>query len=113
MSTTTEFAVVLGKRKEGVNIEEDDLVLVTAKKFPIIHEKVCFFARFLIENVIEFNIIGYGFKLFSLPEICGVEIVARKKTRQHEILTEVLLQKHNLQKRIDQIDKNFAELLCK
>lgn len=108
-----EFAVVAGKRKEEVVVENDDLVLVTAPNFSTIHEKIVFFKGFLSDEIVDFQTFDdKHLKSISLRVVGCIEIIARYGTIQHEILLEALLQNRNLKSKLNQIKKNFAELLC-
>lgn len=114
MPIKREFAVVAGKIKEGVVLEKVDLVRIIAPNAPDIDGKICFFEGFLTDDVIELDTIGpLSRRLVSLKIVGCVEIIAKKNTIQHEIFAELLNQNYNLQARINQIEKNFAELLCK
>lgn len=108
-----ELAIVTGKRKSEIELSCGDLVWIIAPNFAKAHDQYCFFKNTIFADFVELEHIDGTNMLVPLNMIGGLEVVARKDTRQYEILVDLFLQNNNLNKRIEQIEKNFAQLLCK
>jgi|SRR3989344_7095555 len=110
-----EFAVLTGERRGEVELSGGDLIWVVAPKFPDIHDHFCFLKNIVQEEDVVFveleNIDGANVKV-RLNMVGGLEVVARKDTRQYEVLVDALLKNYHLNNRLERIKKNFAQLLC-
>lgn len=110
-----EFAIFTGKCVKGVEIFDGDLVFVNAQVFPSIHYYFCFFQNIICQENVDYVELKHidGMKVrVPLNMISALEIIARKDTRQYEILIEVLTQNCILRNKLNRIKKNFAQLLC-
>src|SRR3989344_3692983 len=98
-----EFAVLMRQRKAEVEMWEDDLVLIySPNTYPTVHEQFCFFTK-ENEEGLEFRKLNEEKVVCDLLNLSFVEVIARKGSRQHEILVDTLSQKANLERKVETI----------
>src|SRR3989344_6704492 len=105
-----EFAIITGERKTEIEFSGADLVWVISPEHPEINKHFCFFKNVISKentDFIEFELVdGTNVKLL-FKRVAGLEIIARKDTRQYDVLVETLLQINYLKTRVEKIEKNF------
>ena len=114
--------MLTGKRNPEVELSGSDLVWVIAPQHPEVNKHYCFFKNITsrgnelsetesdLELELEY-VDGMDVKI-PLNMVGGLEVIARKDTRQYEVLVEKLLENKHLKTRLEKIENNFNTMLC-
>lgn len=109
-----ELAILSFNRRKEVELSAGDFVWVLAKNtYPDLHDSFCFFEKEDEWSITFKELTSSNVVVCEINKLSLVEVIARIGTRQYEILVDIFLQNVSFKKRIEQIEKNFAQLLCK
>lgn len=108
-----ELAVLVFNRRKEIELSAEDLVWILApNRNHRLHDQFCFFMK-EDESLMTFKEFINGNEVCcEINKLSLVEVIARRETRQYEILVDLLLQNSNLKSKIAKIQKNVKEIFC-